>query len=273
MNRLEHSIKNVLNYMKLRIEERKLRQIKNNVYQREVGRLSSIPKLKIMLTKRKRIKHKSFIMRNSISDFPIINSNDIKRANSFNFQEESIQKILKRMVFKINKTYTMELKYKRSHIIDEYSIDEDNNLKYLKGFSFSPDNFFIFIFDIIIIIAIIYSFIFTPLIIAKNEDIRKKDTIFQEVIKYLVDIIYIMDFVITIFRGYYDHEMTIMRSNKRSDFPITLVRRAIFFLLSYISSVQLRDFSCTGIYKESYFSIKPAMAAPKVMSLSRLTIS
>jgi hypothetical protein len=66
-----------------------------------------------------------------------------------------------------------------------------------------------------IIIANIYSFIFIPLILAKNEDIRKPSTILQEVIKCSIDIIYIMDFIITIFRGYYDNEMKIIRSNKR----------------------------------------------------------
>jgi hypothetical protein len=123
---------------------------------------------------------------------------------------------MKRMIFKISKNNNrVQLKYKRSQIIEEYSLDDDTNLKYLHGFSFSPDNFFIFIFDIIIIIANIYSFIFIPLILATNEDIRKPNTILQEIIKCSIDIIYIMDFIITIFRGYYDNEMKIIRSNKR----------------------------------------------------------
>ena len=215
MNKLQYSIKNVLNYMKLRIEEKKVKQNKNNVYQREEGRLSLSPKLRIMITKKKKLKNKSLTMRNSISEFPIVNTNKIKKANSFKFQEESIKKIMKRMIFKISKNNRVEIKYNRSKIIEQYSLDEEINLNYLQGFSFSPHNFFIFIFDIIIIIANLYSFIFIPLIIAKNEDIRKPNTIFQEVIKCLIDIIYIMDFVITIFRGYYDHEMKLIRNNRR----------------------------------------------------------
>jgi len=216
MNKLEHSIKNVLNYMKFKIEERKVRQNQNNIYQREEGRLSSSPKLKIMLSKKKKIKNKSFLIRNSISDFPIVNSDNIKRAKSFKFQEESMLKIMKRMIFKISSNNRVAtLKYKRSHIIEQYSLDEEANLNYLQGFSFSPDSTFIFIFDIMIIIANLYSFIFIPLIIAKNEDITKQNNIFQETIKCLIDIIYIMDFIITIFRGYYDHEMKIIRNNKR----------------------------------------------------------
>ena len=215
MNKLEHSIKNVLNYMKLKIEERKIKQSKNSIYQREEGRLSSSPKLKVILSKKKKIRNKSFLIRNSISDFPVVKCDNIKRANSFNFKEESMQKIMKRMIFKISKNNKISLKFKRSQIIEQYSLDDEINLSHLQGFSFSPDNSFIFIFDIIIIFANLYSFIFIPLTIAKNEDITKQNTIFQEIIKCLIDIIYIMDFLITIFRGYYDHEMKIIRNNKR----------------------------------------------------------
>ena len=216
MNKLEHSIKNVLNYMKLKIEERKVKQSQNNIYQREEGRLSSSPKLKIMLSKKKKIKNKSFLIRNSISDFPVVNTDNIKRANSFNFQEESMLKIMKRMIFKISKNDNkVTLQYNRSQIIEQYSLDEEINLNYLQGFSFSPDNYFIFLFDIIIIIANLYSFIFIPLIIAKNEDITNQSNIFQEVIKCFIDVIYILDFIITIFRGYYDNEMKIIRNNRR----------------------------------------------------------
>ena len=50
--------------------------------------------------------------------------------------------------------------------------------------------------------------------IAKNENILEKESTFKEIIKYLVDFIYLLDFLISIFRGYFNYEMKIIRDNK-----------------------------------------------------------
>ena len=42
-----------------------------------------------------------------------------------------------------------------------------------------------------------------------------KDTLFNTIIEYFIDIIYIADFLISFFRGYYNHEMKIIRYNKK----------------------------------------------------------
>ena len=65
------------------------------------------------------------------------------------------------------------------------------------------------------IIANVYSFIVIPLSIAKNENILRKESNFKEMMNYLNDLIYILDFLVSFVRGYYDYEMKIIRNNKR----------------------------------------------------------
>ena len=95
-----------------------------------------------------------------------------------------------------------------------YTLENENHSK-SEGFSFHPNSVFVFIFDIIIIFVNLYSFIFLPVRIAKNEDIRGADTLFDEIIIYLIDIIYISDLIISSFKGYYNDEMEIIKNNKK----------------------------------------------------------
>ena len=215
--KLEHDIKNVLNYMKLKIAERKLRNSRhsdNNILNLERNKLSGTPELKPK--KKSKFKNKSFISKKE-RRISLIETDTVKRSKSFRFSEESIKKTLIRIIFKISKeNHKIEsLKYKRSNIIEHYSLDEENNLDHYLGFSFSPESNFIFLFDIMIIISNLFSFIFIPLRIAKNQDVRGPNTLIDTVIKFFVDFIYIADFIISFFRGYYNSEMKIIRNNKK----------------------------------------------------------
>ena len=57
-------------------------------------------------------------------------------------------------------------------------MDEDIDSDDSRGFSFHPNSAFIFIFDIMLIMANLYTFIVIPLRIAKNEDIRGHNKVF-----------------------------------------------------------------------------------------------
>ena len=217
VNKLENNIKNVLNYMRLKIDERKSRNSRrsdNNILNLDINKSSRNPELK---SKRKsKLKNNSLIFKKQkrISLIPI---DTIKRSKSFIFSEESIKKTLKRIIFKISKKINPNgsIKYRRSNIIEQYSLDEEINLHHYRGFSLSPESNFMFSFDIMIIIANLYSFIFIPLRIAKNQDIRGPNTLIDAIIKVSVDFIYIADFIISFFRGYYNNEMKIIRNNKK----------------------------------------------------------
>ena len=95
------------------------------------------------------------------------------------------------------------------------SDDESKINKNYNGFSFFPNSNFIFIFDFILIIANLYTFIVIPLNAARNKNLRERGIWIQEVLHYLIDIIFLFDFIICLFKGYYDFEMNIIRNNRK----------------------------------------------------------
>ena len=137
-----------------------------------------------------------------------------KRSKSFELSEQNKNKLMndikKNIYERIAKNNLIGIYDNNLEDLDE---DSDNNEKN-DGISFHPNCQLIFIFDLLLIIANLYSIIFIPLIIVKHKDIREKKNIFEEIINYLNDIIYLADFIISFFRGYYNFEMNIIRNNK-----------------------------------------------------------
>ena len=142
----------------------------------------------------------------------------LKKNNSFEYNEKSQKKILKRLKTEINFKNQNEDMFKRySEVIESDDDDSEENSKVInsRNISFSPNSNIILFFDILIIIANLYSLIVIPLSIAKNKNILKKDSNVEEIFKYLNDIIYLFDFLIGLVRGYYNYEMEIVRNNKK----------------------------------------------------------
>ena len=137
-----------------------------------------------------------------------------KRSKSFDISEQNKNKLMndikKNIYERIAKNNLIDIYDNNLEDLDEDSDDNEKN----DGFSFNPNSNIIFIFDLLLIMANLYSIIFIPLIIVKHKDIREKKNIFEEIINYLNDIIFLADFIISFFRGYYNFEMNIIRSNK-----------------------------------------------------------
>jgi len=267
VNKLEHNIKNVLNYMKLKIAERKSRYSRNsanNIMNLDKNKLSENPEHKSK--KKLKYKNKSFISKKE-KRISLIQNDIIKKSKSFRFSEESKRKTLRRIIFKISKKNHNigSIKYKRSNIIEHYSLDEETNLHHYLGFSLSPESNFIFLFDIMIIFANLYSFIFIPLRIAKNQDVRGPNTLIDAIIKFFVDFIYISDFIIAFFRGYYNHEMKIIRNNKKiivhylkQDFLMDLIEAIPLNILVEINILKI-TYANYGYFNFKVFFIKLLM--------------
>ena len=267
VNKLEHNIKNVLNYMKLKIAERKSRYSRNsanNIMNLDKNKLSENPEHKSK--KKLKYKNKSFISKKE-KRISLIQNDIIKKSKSFRFSEESKRKTLRRIIFKISKKNHNigSIKYKRSNIIEHYSLDEETNLHHYLGFSLSPESNFIFLFDIMIIFANLYSFIFIPLRIAKNKDVRGPNTLIDAIIKFFVDFIYISDFIIAFFRGYYNHEMKIIRNNKKiivhylkQDFLMDLIEAIPLNILVEINLLKI-TYANYGYFNFKVFFIKLLM--------------
>jgi len=267
VNKLEHNIKNVLNYMKLKIAERKSRYSRNsanNIMNLDKNKLYKNQEHKSK--KKLKYKNKSFISKKE-KRISLIQNDIIKKSKSFRFSEESKRKTLRRIIFKISKKNHNigSIKYKRSNIIEHYSLDEETNLHHYLGFSLSPESNFIFLFDIMIIFANLYSFIFIPLRIAKNQDVRGPNTLIDAIIKFFVDFIYISDFIIAFFRGYYNHEMKIIRNNKKiivhylkQDFLMDLIEAIPLNILVEINILKI-TYANYGYFNFKVFFIKLLM--------------
>jgi hypothetical protein len=135
--------------------------------------------------------NKKFQSRSRLS---LPNIEQIKKNNSFEYNEKSQKKIIKRLKTEINYKCQNEGMLKRySEVIASGDDDSDENSEVInsRDISFSPNSNFLLFFDLLIIIANLYSLIVIPLNIAKDKNILKKESNTQELFKYLNDIIYL----------------------------------------------------------------------------------
>ena len=133
-----------------------------------------------------------------------------KRNFSYDFNDRSKIKLMQKIQKKIFKKF----KRKLSIVSDNCSEDSDKDDSSI-CFSLDPNSRFIFIFDLLLIIANLYNFIFLPLNLARNKDIRNQEPLLEEICYYFVDLLFLLDVLISFFRGYYNYEMQIIFNNKK----------------------------------------------------------
>ena len=231
---MENNLRKTLIIMKTEFEK-KMKIDENKKTPKKYNKLCSSPDLNKLINVKK--------INGRLSLCPIIDKQIIKkRNNSFDFSEKFSQKLRKRIRNDINEKIINENMLKRIDEVVE-SDSENENLKVKnKNLSFSPNSTFIFIFDLLLIISNIFSFIFIPLNIARNENIINKESYLIEIIKYLNDIIYLFDFFITLFRGYYNYEIKLIRDNNsifihylKQDFFIDLIEGIPVYIIIRLS--------------------------------------
>ena len=223
LNIIENNIKSIIRKMKNEIEKKvKKPEISNSVTPQIINnKLCSSPNLEIYFTKKIVNKSKRKKMRGSllieechITEFSksVDKKYNIKRSHTFNYSKQAKKKIFK----KIKKIKLKNYSTKYINTLKNNSFDNDSDYdENYKGFAILPTSNFIFTFDLLLIIANLYTFIFFPLNFAHNRDIRNKESIIKEIIHYIIDLIYICDFIISFFRGYYNYEMNIIKNNKK----------------------------------------------------------
>ena len=227
INQLENKIQTIINNMKLECAKNKKKSkkdlnIKNNRRRNTLFLNGNICNDSIF--------NNSKINNDNDNDVGIQakKSSKIKRSKSFVYSKKYKKKLFKRMKNKVYQYFYD--KFKEQEIHETKSIDENVHKKKNLKFALPSNSTFIFIFDILLIFANLFSFIFIPLKAVKNEYMEIKDTLFNTIIEYFIDIIYIADFLISFFREYYNHEMKIIRYNKkilkhylREDFLMDLI--------------------------------------------------
>ena len=220
LNSIENNIKKAINNMRIQIENNgKESQITTDILGKlKKSRLSS-PNLNIVFLKKKEKKKKGKNLQKSLIEEIHVSDIDssfqkesfIHRAKSYDLSEYSKKKLLINLKHKIYKNNFNN----KINTISDKNDDSDSNNDSLKGFSFHPNSYYIFIFDLLLIFANLFSFIFIPLNLASNKFIREKEHIIKKIINYSIDIIFLFDFIISFFRGYYNFEMEIVRNNKK----------------------------------------------------------
>mgnify|MGYP002624876754 CR=1 FL=1 len=219
LNIIENNIKNALSNMIIKIEKTQAKNNKNEYFSPKMKRrkMVCIPDLKFIFTKTKTKYRKKkdsrasfFIKGTNFPNFPFKKKYKKKRNRSFDYDSK---KVIKKIKNKISKEPYEKLTRVNDIIIS--SDDESKLNKNYKGFSFFPNSKFIFIFDFILIIANLYTFIVIPLNAARNKNLRERGIWIQEIFHYFIDLIFLFDFIICLFKGYYDFEMNIIRNNKK----------------------------------------------------------
>ena len=105
----------------------------------------------------------------------------IKKNKSFELNDNSLKNLRKRIKYDIeNKIRALTMK--KCNGLDSSDSEENKNAK-TNNISFPPNSNFLFIVDTLLIIFNLYSIIFIPLSIAKNENIFEKESTFKEIIK------------------------------------------------------------------------------------------
>ena len=238
LNILENNIKNKINYMRKEIEKKVKTPEKKRI------KISSSPDLKFIFSPKKSNKkfkknqkklfQSSLLIKKSyLVNYSFDKKDKIKRNLSFDYSEKVKKKLIIKFMNKIKKPNNELISIQKRDCLndDDSDINKDND----NGFAFHPNNKFIFIFDLLLIISNLYTFIIVPISVAKNKDIRRRGTISIEIIHFFIDLIFLFDFIINLFRGYYNYEMNIITNNKKIIFHYF----KNYFILDFIQALPL----------------------------------
>ena len=233
---IENNIKNALNNMIIKIEKNQAKSNKKEYLSPKIKRskMTCNPGLKFNFAKKKVKNRKKKDLQSSLliketfyPSFSLKKRYKNQRNKSFDYDKSFTKKVIKKIKNKFSRNSNDKLT-RFSNIIISSDDDSKLNENYY-GFSFFPNSNFIFIFDLILIIANLYTFIVIPLNAARNKNLRERGPWIQETLHYLIDMIFLFDFIICLFKGYYDFEMNIIRNNKK-------------IIIHYLNSFLLIDF-------------------------------
>ncbi len=216
-------------------------------------------KIKIPNYKNKRTKQKDY--------FKNTKKDNYKNEGDFSFKNKTS-----------NNKINIHRVVKRKNILYD-SIDDNESEEDIGGIVINPEKKFIFYFDLSIIIFYLYSFIITTNRIAQIECFCSYNNyIFNDIILYLNDIIYLLDLVISFFRGFYNfqYKLTLVNSLiiknylKRDFFLDLLEAIPIFSINRYICYKNREYYSCYKYEMPSIFFFIITSSIIKTLKLTKI---
>ena len=199
---------------------------------------------------------KTFLMEdneeNESSD-SLFNENEIEKE-----QEQNINKEKYRILQRVVKLYD--------------SLDEED-LAY-NDYYIDPDNKFIIIFDILLVIFTIYNLIYIPFFLGKNDIYCRQGKFFHFtiLIDIITDILYIIDIIIPFFLAYYNHDDVlqtelndIRKHYLQTYFLIDLLAAIPFNTLFYIFDRKCNDshYLIAPLYQKNIYYLLIVLQLPK----------
>ena len=193
-------------------------------------------------------KYKSEILNNSF-DLKIENINKIKKkSNHLKLTDLRLSKKESKKIKMSAKSLNMnEIKDKLRVISrvkplydslddDESEKDEENNQDSI----IEPTSQLVFFLDLSIFISSIYCLFYIPLRMARTECFCGNEAMINIIILFVVDILYIADFCLGFFRGYYNFKLKLIKNNTRiirhylkTDFAVDLLEAIPIFTYCY----------------------------------------
>ena len=154
-------------------------------------------------------------------DLSLINNSELNENNDGCIKINDSNKFEKKIISnsKIinieNKKENQRKIMRTNHLYDSLEDSEMSNDCEEENFFISPDTKIILIFDFLIMLFLIIYIIYVPLkiIYYKHSCIFIK--FYDKIYCYLIDVFFIIDFLIGFYRGYYNHELKLIINNKK----------------------------------------------------------
>ena len=191
------------------------------------------------------------ISNNNEDSSPKFRSLIVKNVNSTKFKNEINKKsfnftdINKKVQFKDLKNSVLDKKDRARHLVrsiplyDSFDDDESEKDDDFHGNIISPKSNFILYFDFFLFLSVIYCLYYIPLRMARSKCFCNEEHFIHKLLLFIIDLLYICDFSLSFFRGYYNFQLKLVKNNAK----IFLHYLKTDFLFDLIESIPIFTYS------------------------------
>jgi len=195
-------------------------------------KLSTLIKKKINIDNKDNVSIFSPKNKHKFQNSPKRNNNcdELDGNKEYVFKPVEDKKYVKKLTKKNKKNkHKFRILLRKKLVYDSFDCEEDEENE---GIFISPDNIFIQIFDLIIIISSLFNIIYTPYFFS-NIKLFYTNKNFVHNIYYFIDILYIFDLILGFFRAYHNYQFQIIKNNKE------IIKHYLFsqFFLDFIQAI------------------------------------
>ena len=234
---------------------------------------------------------------NNINDI----RNSIKNKNNFKYNTVILKNnITNKYLSEINKDFlnlTDYHNYNKSKNVVDTKVERLRNIKRAKplydsidsdeserdnefhGNIISPESVSLLFFDLFMFLSCIYSLFYIPLRLARTKCFCIEESKTNEILLYIIDLLYVCDFILSFFRGYYNFELKLVKNNikifihyLKSDFIFDLLESIPIFTYSkyFCAHNDLHVNYCFKYNMDNYLLILSIMSNLKILKIFKV---